>query len=76
MLFLGSAVRLPPHYLHNLNLDWFSNVYTGIGVYNKEYINRTRMTRMRRIIADKTRKGSASIRSIRVIRVLFTRTSM
>jgi len=29
-----------------------------------------------RIIADKTRKGSASIRSIRVIRVLSTRTPM
>src|SRR5215813_9191578 len=26
-------------------IDWFADVYTGIGVYNIECINRTRMTR-------------------------------
>jgi hypothetical protein len=44
------------HILRPRGLDWFSNVFTGIGVYNNECINRTRMTRMRRIIADKTKK--------------------
>jgi hypothetical protein len=37
---------------HQAELDRFSIVYTGIGVCNKECVNRTLMTRMRRIIAD------------------------
>ena len=47
-----------PHIRLKSHLAGFSIVYTGsaIGVRSKERFNRTRMTRMRRIIADKTEK--------------------
>jgi hypothetical protein len=42
----------------------------------KENVNRTLMTRMRRIIADKTEKDQRRSAAIRVISVLLTRTPM
>jgi len=51
-------------------------VFMLVFASKKECVNRTRMTRIERTIADKTEKRSAIIRSIHVIRVLLARTPM